>query len=170
MGKYLRTKHRNRKDKCFLIRHGQSEQNILIWNKTPTKNVFPNDVERTVNIFLQTVWILMRWLIMICLIRNYTVCHFILIFWMRPLIGTIVLTRIKDERVHFRNSGMKGYLLVTWVYLLVLVLLCLAIPCCLKGRLGCSILLPLCLGMANLSVLRWPLLTPVLSHRSTLPL
>ena len=42
-GKYLRRKHRNRKDKCFLIRYKHSEQTFFHF-----ENVYPSDVERTV--------------------------------------------------------------------------------------------------------------------------
>ena len=45
----MRTKHRKRKDKWFLIRYSQSEQNIFSFKiKRQAKNVFPRDVERTV--------------------------------------------------------------------------------------------------------------------------
>ena len=45
----MRIKHRNRKDKLFLIRYGQSEQNIFIQNKMPSlKNAFLSDNEKTV--------------------------------------------------------------------------------------------------------------------------
>ena len=47
---YLRTKHRDRKDKWFSIRYCLSEQNVFIYDKTPNKNVFPSDIERTVEI------------------------------------------------------------------------------------------------------------------------
>ena len=50
----------------------------------------------------------MRWLIISHLIKIRTVCHSILIFWLRPLLGTMVLTRFKDGRDHFRNLGVKG--------------------------------------------------------------
>ena len=39
----------------FLIRYGQSEHNVFIKIKTPSKNVFPSDVERTVSI--PTEWL-----------------------------------------------------------------------------------------------------------------
>ena len=46
----MKTKHRNRKDRWFQIRYGQAEQNVFIQDKTPCKNVFPSDVERTVGV------------------------------------------------------------------------------------------------------------------------
>ena len=50
-GKYLSTKHRNRKDKWFLTRSGQLEQNKIILNEILGKNIFPNDFETVMFFF-----------------------------------------------------------------------------------------------------------------------
>ena len=42
---YLRTKHRNREDRWFLIRYGKNSSFEI---KRQAKNIFPSDVERTV--------------------------------------------------------------------------------------------------------------------------
>ena len=42
------------------------------------------------------------------LIRIHAVSNSVLIFWRRPLFGTMILTRFKDGRDNFRNTGMKG--------------------------------------------------------------
>ena len=42
------------------------------------------------------------------LIRIYTVCHSKFDFRLKPLFASVDVSMFMDERVHFRNSGMKG--------------------------------------------------------------
>ena len=41
------------------------------------------------------------------LIWIYTVCHSVIDFRLKPLCASVDMSKLKDGRVHFRNSGMK---------------------------------------------------------------
>ena len=53
----------------------------------------------------------MRWLIR-AISSGSTVCHSVFDFTVKPLFKTVVRSKFKDGRVHFRNSGMKGLNLI----------------------------------------------------------
>ena len=46
-------------------------------------------------------------LLMSHLIRSYTVCHSVFDFTLKPLFASVDMSKFKDGRMHFRNSGMK---------------------------------------------------------------
>ena len=41
-------------------------------------------------------------------IRIYTVCHFVIYFWLKPQFATTAVSKFWDGRVHVRNLGMQG--------------------------------------------------------------
>ena len=57
---------------------------------------------------LQTVQIQMRRLIMSRLIRIFIVCHAVVDISLKPLFATMDVSKLRDGRVHFRTSGVKG--------------------------------------------------------------
>ena len=56
---------------------------------------------------LQAVYNQMRWLVMSCLIRLYTVCHTILKL-NDTSSATIDMPKVKYRIVYFENSGVNG--------------------------------------------------------------
>ena len=46
------------------------------------------------------------------LIRIYTVCHSVFHFRLQALFASVDMSKFKDGRVHFRNSGVKGLITV----------------------------------------------------------
>ena len=59
----------------------------------------------------------MRRLIMSRLISTYTVCHSVSLFTLKHLFPTIELSKFKIGRVHFRNSGVKVFIIYWLAFL-----------------------------------------------------
>ena len=57
---------------------------------------------------LQTVQIQIRWLVTSRLIWICTVCHSVIDLSLNPLFATVDVSKFSDERVHLRNSSVKG--------------------------------------------------------------
>ena len=50
------------------------------------------------------------------LIRIYTLCHSVFDFILKPLFASADIPKFKDERAHFRNSGMNGLIMQMYIF------------------------------------------------------